>query len=1106
MAPVKSGEAPAAGAPAPADRAEPFVGRAHELDAVRRACEGVRADGRGRLVVVSGERGVGTTRLCAEVAARARRSGVRVVEARCWTGGGAPPLWPWPSIVDDLCGAGPGGLATASGGAAGFARFAAVADLLADAGRAAPTCVVIDDVHAADDDALDLLLFVARHLARVPLLLVVGRGDGEPAGDGDRARRLDELEREATSVVLPGFDRAETAAFLRAQGIGALPDDVATVLHRLTRGHPVRLDRVARALRAGGDAPALEDGVRVAVDDAGAGLAGEAGRLLSVAALLGDGALVADVAAVAGCDAVAVVEAVDAAADAGLVVRPAGERIRFGHELVRRAVERDLGAADRFDAHARAAAVLSSPEAGASADRLARAADHARRAAPRSRDDARRAVALCEAAARAMVRDAAYARADELYSAAVEQHTAGRLGTPPALLTLEWAQAAALQGHHEVARDRYRAALARAGVEDRPGLLAEAALGAGGLWLGGHASDAERRHVLGVYGTALDRLPVDDARYATLRCRLRTRLAAEEAHAGGPAEPLLEALAAARASGDPRTHAEALALTRHGLFSPEHAHRWCALTDELLDVAAITGQDVPGLVGMLWRVVDQLHLGDPRFIRSLEGLHERAATLGNDHMRYHAAIVDVLVDIGQGRLAQAERAADRCAEQGRRIGRADALPYRAAQLGTIRWLQGREGDILDHVDGMASAPVLAETEFSTWALAACLAARAGEHDRARAVLHHCLPRPLADLARSGTWTVGLVALIEAAAALGDRDLAARAYDLLLPHAHLPAVAGLGIVCLGSNERPLGVAAGVIGDHDAAVAHLERALVANQRLVNHSLLTLTRAELAEALLRRGAAPAAGGDPRDVDRASELLRRAIEDGARFGMTGRVAAWEARLAEVSELDRRPVDPLTTAAATAQPPADPRPQRGEIRREGRRWTLAVDGRRIRVADLVGMRYLAVLLTSPGQRVPAAALAGRATDPSPAGRHELLDEQARATYAARARELSTELADAEAANDLHRAERLRLELDALVDQLEAATGLNGRPRHFADDHERARVAVQKAIKRAVDAVADADPALAELLRESVSTGVTCCYAPDGDAPVVWTGRAAGAG
>ena len=82
---------------------------------------------------------------------------------------------------------------------------------------------------------------------------------------------------------------------------------------------------------------------------------------------------------------------------------------------------------------------------------------------------------------------------------------------------------------------------------------------------------------------------------------------------------------------------------------------------------------------------------------------------------------------------------------------------------------------------------------------------------------------------------------------------------------------------------------------------------------------------------------------------------------------------------------------------------------------------------------------------------------------------------------------------------QLRAELDALVDELESATGLGGRPRHFPDQGERARTAARKAIKRAIDAVDDVEPALADLLRTTISTGAACAYHPDPDRPVVWS-------
>jgi hypothetical protein len=195
---------------------------------------------------------------------------------------------------------------------------------------------------------------------------------------------------------------------------------------------------------------------------------------------------------------------------------------------------------------------------------------------------------------------------------------------------------------------------------------------------------------------------------------------------------------------------------------------------------------------------------------------------------------------------------------------------------------------------------------------------------------------------------------------------------------------------------------------------------------------------------------------------------------------------------------EPGGTPADTRAPDRG-RTRRGLIRRDGTRWIVALDGQRVRVGDLIGMGYLADLLVRPGRPIPALTLAGLGAVPHGPAPHEVLDDEARAAYAARAQELSVDLAEAEADNDLIRAETLRIEVDALVEQLESAAGLSGRPRTFTDDAERARTAVRKAIKRAIDVIDDANPAIADLLRASVSTGATCVYTPSTADPVVWT-------
>jgi hypothetical protein len=58
------------------------------------------------------------------------------------------------------------------------------------------------------------------------------------------------------------------------------------------------------------------------------------------------------------------------------------------------------------------------------------------------------------------------------------------------------------------------------------------------------------------------------------------------------------------------------------------------------------------------------------------------------------------------------------------------------------------------------------------------------------------------------------------------------------------------------------------------------------------------------------------------------------------------------------------------------------------------------------------------------------------------------------------------------------------------AAGLAGRSRTFVDDAERARTAVAKAIRRAIDRVGRTEPALADRLRDQVRTGLVCCFIP----------------
>jgi hypothetical protein len=85
---------------------------------------------------------------------------------------------------------------------------------------------------------------------------------------------------------------------------------------------------------------------------------------------------------------------------------------------------------------------------------------------------------------------------------------------------------------------------------------------------------------------------------------------------------------------------------------------------------------------------------------------------------------------------------------------------------------------------------------------------------------------------------------------------------------------------------------------------------------------------------------------------------------------------------------------------------------------------------------------------------------------------------------------DERSLTDRAAAERLIVERDWLIAELAAAAGMGRRSRIFTGGEERARVAVGKAIRRAVARISEADPELGAHLRATVQTGMRCTYTP----------------
>lgn len=182
----------------------------------------------------------------------------------------------------------------------------------------------------------------------------------------------------------------------------------------------------------------------------------------------------------------------------------------------------------------------------------------------------------------------------------------------------------------------------------------------------------------------------------------------------------------------------------------------------------------------------------------------------------------------------------------------------------------------------------------------------------------------------------------------------------------------------------------------------------------------------------------------------------------------------------------------------ADAVPARHNVfRREGEYWFVIYGGDVFRLRDSKGLRCLAVLLAHPGREVLALDLVG--AGPSDAGdAGEIIDAQARRAYRRRLEELRDELDEAESWSDTERAARARQEMDLLVEELARGEGLAGRARRAGSASERARQAITKALKAAVERIDRYSPALGRHLASTVRTGTYCRYDPDPRVPIVW--------
>ncbi len=456
-----------------------FVGRDHELSLLSRALE----DGRkrhGSVHLISGEGGIGKTRLTAAVAERARAMGYVTVVGRAFpveTGipyalfsdGFVPLLREMPPATLQLLTRGAlaelgllfptlrseGSPPAPTGGAADLRSrlLDTFAQFLTRLAERQPVLVVLENLHWADPSSIDLFHFVARQVQGHPLMILATYNDAQR--DANRGLRVAEQSLASLGVLerhpLRSFTTAETEAMVRAfvgeseEGIEEFVDRV----HRRTRGNPFFIGETLKALVLGGrlrqeggrwvgwttEHLALPDTIRDALKLRYDGLSENAQRLVQVAAAVGSHVPHSLLARMGKLDAATLVATVEELLRERLLEETdgaSGAAYVFTHPMMQEMLYAELSKVRAQALHAAIADALEVEYGSSALQRAEELAVHFRRAA--SATHGARAIRYLAEAARYALKRGANREAVDLLEAARE--LAGRTDDPSVRLAL----------------------------------------------------------------------------------------------------------------------------------------------------------------------------------------------------------------------------------------------------------------------------------------------------------------------------------------------------------------------------------------------------------------------------------------------------------------------------------------------------------------------------------------------------------------------------------------------------------------------------------------------------------------------------------------------
>jgi predicted ATPase/class 3 adenylate cyclase/DNA-binding CsgD family transcriptional regulator len=903
-----------------------LVGRERELELLRQ-CFDLTRGGRGQAVSITGDAGLGKSRLLYECRQALVQDDCTWLDGRCHPYGAALAYGPIIEILKQYFQIDPSdrdedvrdkihrwlepfgtALATAAPymyhllgvGTAGELperlapeaikqrTFETLRGLVCESASRRPLVLAIEDLHWVDPTTAEFLTALLDHIAGARVLLVCTY---RPEFVRTWSRKSYHRVITLTPLAPPDGYQMLTARL----GTPHIQDDLVTLVLDKVEGVPFFLEELVTALRETG-AIALQDSqwrltaraptmplpdtveeiLMARIDRLPEGAKG----VLQIGAVIGrewSEMLLREVAGLAERDLTAHLAALT---DAELLYArglPLQTTYVFKHAFTQDAAYRSLLTAQRQELHHRVAVTLEALFPDRLEEYYGPLAHHYLEAA--QGDEIAKAIAYARRAGDRNMALPAYAEAVRFYHMALEaqerQEPVDEAQRCPLLLVLGEAQRKA--GEHLQAQAVLQRAADSARALEAPALLAQVALELEKLT---QDVGLPAEPVVHLLEEVRQKLGAADS---LLVAKILGSLARALRYTGAQQQAVTyaqQAVAMARRCDDPIVLATNLNNMIYVLQGPEHTQQRLAYATEIVPIA--TAEDAKELLNdaLFWRVYCLLELGDiPAMDAAIEAYASLVQELQQPLYLCLSTQFRAMRALLAGRFEDSECLAQEALAIGQSLQTENVAGIFGLQMFTLRREQGR----LQELEPAVRYFVQQHTTAAAWRPGlALIYSELGRTREARTEFEHLARHDFADLPRDALWMASMTYLTDVCTFLGDTARAATLYQLLLPYAERTVVIGNAVACYGAMSRYLGMLATTMGHWDAAAQHFEAALAMNTRMGARPWLAHTQYAYATMLLARH-------QPGDADKATALLDAALSTARDLGMR----ALEQRLA---------------------------------------------------------------------------------------------------------------------------------------------------------------------------------------------------------------------